>query len=780
MRRESLILGIVLVVLVYVFYMYNYSEGFESISDKVQDRVNTLAGQQNPLTNPAAQIGLSEAEGAKLRSLTEAALNMPNAVADGAGSYKQVMPTNLLSPRIDNENSFLGLVKMCKEKGVGENPFGDSAFAENCGMCLTSGTLITGESFTTPTGVVVYMADKDEANAIKTNNGYPFARAMPSLNSATCVGANKNQDALPVLAINKDDYYAFRKRKECRESHKMGEQCGRCISDQESTWVNPSGGKEPFTLYLWGSGKASVSLANGFRSDTLTLSSSASVVKIGRVEEGTGIQVSVNSAEGPYVYGALISSTATKGLYKLPMEKFIEIDTLAGGFGAPPRRNGVKYFDDAKVFCTKLMSQNGKTSMNLSGFIPVTLVESDQLAAFDCPSAPLVQSQASAELLIDDVCLNPRGQGPGTYSDDCIRQTVLQGGCSTNGDWYKNPDSKSVRDLNSYLNYIKTMSSKVDTDPAAAMGCKGVDIRTPCDAFLSGGIPDKDCMSYLYFNQSEGNKRVGRAYKYADTKYASMNDNNVGFCRPGGSLNPTTANGMGTLIGVAGSYKGLSGIEAVKMYLSDVFTKAVGSLDVNVEDDKGGRKTSWKQCFGINIADPPLASVVKNSINDVIDNRQNCFPFPREIDLNNSKGRVIGEVSLKQDYTLSFHITPKGIVQGGWGNIIHFTTNDADWGVVGSRAPAIWFFPGELKFHVRIGDDTDLNWGINTDSIPINQRSSFRLECKGKDVTLSINANVYKAIQPTQRPMGKAKVYCTNPWFAPANAYLENLCYNNG
>jgi hypothetical protein len=763
--------------------MYNYSEGFESTSDKIKDRVNTLAGDQNPLTNPAAQIGVSEAEGAKLRTLTEAALNVPSAVADGAGSYKQVMPTNLLSPRIDNENSFLGLVKMCKEKGKGDNPFSDSAFTENCGMCLTSGTLITGESFTTPTGVIVYKADKDEANATKTTNGYPFARAMPSLNGATCVGANKNQDALPVLAINQEDYYAFKKRKECRESHKIGEQCGRCISDQESTWVNPSGGKEPLTLYLWGSGKASVSLANGFRSDTLTLSSSASVVKIGRVEEGTGIQVSVNSADGPYVYGALISATAAKGLYKLPMEKFIEIDTLAGGFGAPPRRNGVKYFDDAKVFCTKLMSQSGKTSMNLSGFIPVTLVESDQLAAFDCPSAPLVQAQASAELLIDDVCLNPRGQGPGTYSDDCIRQTVLQGGCSTNGDWYKNPNSKSVSDLNSYLNYIKTKvaSGEINTDPAAAMGCKGVDIRTPCDAFLSGGIPDKACMSYLYLNQSEGSKKIGRAYKNADTKYASMNGNTIGFCRPGAGLDPNSANAMGTLTEIAGGYKGVSGIEAVKLYLSDVFTKAVGSLDLNLEDNKGGRKTSWKQCFGMPIADAPLAGVSKNSINDVIDKRQQCLPMESSFKVSSGK-KLMSGLKVPQNYVLSFSVTPKSI-NSNWSNILHFTSGVDDM----NRLPAIFVFPGDLRLHVRIGDVNYWNWGVDTSALPLNQKSSFRLECIDKKVTLTVNSDVYPLTQPTQRrdsswlqQNGKnpnVEVYSAFPGYTVADCYIENLCY---
>jgi len=618
MRQRSLVLGIFLVVLILVFYLYKYSEGFETMEDKIQDRTNPLAGAQQPLTNPAVKIGISEADGEKLRGMSQTALNVKSSVPDGAGSLKQQMPANTVSPRSDNENSYLGLIKMCKEKGVGETPFGDSAFNESCGMCITSGTLKTGESFTRPTGVLVYRRDKDDAIRRAAQNGYPFARAIPSVDSATCDGASRDNNSLPVLAINQADYDAFRKRKACRDGHKIGDQCGRCIADNESTWISPSGGKQPFTLYLWGAGKATVSLATGFKSDELSLSGSSTKVPIGRVEEGTGIQISVlkgESIDGPYIYGVIVSATAAKGVYKLPIEKFFERDTISG---SAPRRNGIKYFEDAKVFCTKLMPQNNK-DMNLTGFIPVTLVEMDQLAAFDCASAPLVQSQGSAELLIDDVCLNPRGQGPGNYTEDCIRQTILQGGCSTNGDWYKNP-SKSVADLASYLNYIreKATSGEVNTDPAIAMGCKGINITTPCDAFLNGGVPDKQCMTYLYSNKSEGT-RVGRAYKNADTKYASMTGNTVSFCRPGAGLDPASDNAMGTLRGIAGGYKGVSGIEAVKMYLSDVFMKAVGSLDANVDDDKGGRKTSWQQCIGMKIADVSVPDVTTNSTNDVID-----------------------------------------------------------------------------------------------------------------------------------------------------------------
>jgi hypothetical protein len=237
---------------------------------------------------------------------------------------------------------------------------------------------------------------------------------------------------------------------------------------------------------------------------------------------------------------------------------------------------------------------------------------------------------------------------------------------------------------------------------------------------------------------------------------------------------------MGTLTGVAHGYKGITGIEAVKTYLSDVFMKAVSNLDVNIEDDKGGRKTSWKKCFGIKIADAPLAGVTKNSINDVIDNRQRCSPtFPQSIDILKSRGKFIGQVALRQDYSLSFNITPRGTLDV-WSNIIHFTIDNTDARVFGSRSPSIFFFPGELKLHIRIGDSTDLNWGLDTDAIPINQTSSFKLECVGNKVTVMINDKVYTATQPTYRPSGNAIVYVPHPLHTPSNASITNLCYYNG
>ena len=141
-----------------------------------------------------------------------------------------------------------------------------------------------------------------------------------------------------------------------------------------------------------------------------------------------------------------------------------------------------------------------------------------------------------------------------------------------------------------------------------------------------------------------------------------------------------------------------------------------------------------------------------------------------------TQNNPIAVVSGKADYRLTFDIVPTAI-EAGWGSIVHFTTinNCCEFG---SRSPAIWFWPGTTVLHVRIGDSTDGNWGLNTDAaLPLNVLTKVTLECIGKSVTLTVGANVYRATQPTYRYAGNVLVYAGDPWHAPAKAVIKNLVY---
>ena len=140
------------------------------------------------------------------------------------------------------------------------------------------------------------------------------------------------------------------------------------------------------------------------------------------------------------------------------------------------------------------------------------------------------------------------------------------------------------------------------------------------------------------------------------------------------------------------------------------------------------------------------------------------------------QGMMIGTVNVEQDYTLSFDIIPKGTIPN-WGSILHFTADRTDQ----SRMPAIWFTPGSTGLHVRTGDSTYWNWGLDaTAPLPLNQKSSFKLVCKGKSVTITVSGQTYQLTQPTYRPTGQALVYACDPWWPMANAEISNVVFLSG
>lgn len=622
--------GVIKILLVCVFVIFVFlllrfthtssnTEGFnDTIGEKVQDRANPMAAKQHPLRNPAAPIGISESSGASLRSMSQTALNVPIQVPNGDGSFSTRDPINKASPRIDNEASFLGLVKFCKEIGSipDTNPFANADFAANCGMCMTSGTLITGETFTQPTGIVVYSKDKDAYYAKQAANAYKFPRAIPSVKSAVCKGATVNDDSVPpILAINSKMYVEISRRNKCRIEQSYGNSCGQCVSDTTSwSYIQnpPDGGIYEVHMILYGQGTVQVSVKGNTVASNQPLGSNATVINLGVVPEDSTFQIKATpdkNGNPPRIYGVLQSTLPNGYLFYLPIEQVILVDEVSG---STPRRLSPKFFSDVERALASIIPSAGKTQMILNGVVALTFINPDQISFYDCQNAPYVMSQTNAELLVADPCLNPKGQGPNNYTDECVQSLLFNAGCGINGDWYMNglPGAATVDatkgDINTWL--AKTIP-KAKTDPAVAKGCYGNDITTPCDEFIgTSSIPNQKCLAYLYSNTSLQNANVGQAYSSRDGYYTSLNKNTAQFCQPNGSLNPNTNAGLAELQNAAKGYKGYAGVDAVKAYLTDAFTKAVGNLDINIDDSAGGRKTSWMKCFGVIINAPDSIS----------------------------------------------------------------------------------------------------------------------------------------------------------------------------
>ena len=101
------------------------------------------------------------------------------------------------------------------------------------------------------------------------------------------------------------------------------------------------------------------------------------------------------------------------------------------------------------------------------------------------------------------------------------------------------------------------------------------------------------------------------------------------------------------------------------------------------------------------------------------------------------------------NYRLSFDIKPAGTI-AEWGSIVHFSA-----GTDANRSPGFWFWPGTTQLHVKIGDSTNSDWGIDrTDALPLNSRTTVTLECIGSDIKLTVGKKEYPAKQPTHRFSG--------------------------
>jgi len=137
---------------------------------------------------------------------------------------------------------------------------------------------------------------------------------------------------------------------------------------------------------------------------------------------------------------------------------------------------------------------------------------------------------------------------------------------------------------------------------------------------------------------------------------------------------------------------------------------------------------------------------------------------------------LLESFTMPADYQLEFDITPTSAATGDWRNIMHFSHNKTDGSGFGSRTPAIWFVPGTLNLHVRFGDSTSSNFGFdNQPGCALNTQTHVTLRCKGKQVTLIIDSNVFKLTQPTNRYSGPVTVYGSDPWYPAATCSISSL-----
>lgn len=479
----------------------------------------------------------------------------------------------------------------------------------------------------------------------------------------------------------------------------------------------------------------------------------------------------------------------------------------------------------------KETSQTIKFTAQIPGtFLTPAYAEDNAVA----PRGQLVTNPETYKLLQMSPCLK-EGQAAGKYSHDCLSNLFLgSGGDAVRGKLatigmvnpYDGSTGNGLDDLNqlgdmdaisAFLdNQFKIATTGFDMDGVKVGGTDrkahgdainyaaqlmfGFDITTPCEDVQEDkqgtivivpktGALDSFCLQSLWQNtgsdQDRGHEDPSRfvaphkggilnTYTSIKDRYSGLRSGEATIkqraaapfqtCQPKGTLAPVGVNGQPNAKNIAlANTKG--GINAVQAWYDSLHKAANYGATSKAPDVMAKHAEAVAACYGIvKSADkaPPV-----------------CNPLPSTF--SPIQNRIIGNATMTGNYVLSFNIKPKSR-NGNWTNIVRFQKdpgNQGDCCSFGQRSPAIWFFPGALNFHVRIGDARDGNWGIDTDPIPLGTVSSFKLECRGSAVTVTVNGKVYRATQPSSRYVGKMVVYGADPYYPAAFADVTNFNYTS-
>ena len=797
MRGHMLL--VVLLILVLTIYVLHgrTSEGFESAENLAQDRANPLALAANPLNNPSAKIGIPEAQAASLRNMAIGALG---------GNTRG---TSDVSPRIDSEFSYLGLITFCKERGAQPNPFSDAKFRKFCGVCTTSGMIKDlKHSFNTPTGVLVYEKDKDVALQVQKDTRAPFPRVIPSLNSATCSGASMGDTAQPVLAITEKDYNAFMKRADCVKKGTVdGTGCGSCLPNKKVSFVDRNAGIQTLSLILFGEGMVTVLLSNRQIGDPQRLSMTQGVeIQLGAPREGSVIRMNTTretqaSMTGPSLFGAMKGTNSNDTPYFIDIYDMIEKNVQTG---ARPPAGKPQTLPGVPISIVRINPPMNAAQMQLEGNIPLTFTQWNELASFDCPNGPYVTTQASAEMFVRDPCLRPKGQGPLQWTDACI-QSKLEENKAASGTWYNKPQEalalwrKETNTANirtsgefftSFANWLRGLvtpsgatPARVETDIPIALGVRGVDLRTPCDPYLNTNqVPNQECMKYLWKNQGAMNRRVGPTFAgfedYADPATFEEAFTTMATARPSeaGTLNPATDTGLteATKVAVAPG-QGTPLQKIMNLYQTTFRAANDKSRPVRVANSQGGRLNSYQAAYGTPVVQAVETPVSTNAKKKVLgEEASSCIQLLPSMFSPQRNRAFANSFMMRRDYTLSFTITIRSVFNA-WMNIFHMSQG-ADFGKFGDRALAVWIFPNRPALHVRFDNQAQLNNGIDTDNLPLNQPIQFVLEQRGPNTTLIVNNKTYKIVAASPRYQGNVAVWGSDPWWPSANVSVSDFC----
>jgi hypothetical protein len=257
------------------------------------------------------------------------------------------------------------------------------------------------------------------------------------------------------------------------------------------------------TLVLTQQGKSSV---------TKELTANAQTFSLEGLGEGDIVTLEVTGTETnpASIAGYLIGTTIT-GDFRMDIIRLIPSDAVTG---SRPRLTGTQQVGGDQY--SLLRPGRGQLLMRLGLTNVFTFLDPGELDAMNCGSAPFLTKATSAQVLESGVCYK-KGQAPGAYSQDCLQDLFLSGGCTTEGKGYPSTPEKAralMKDgagnnlsLGEIANAIYTKSLQaftgkdngrdldIQTWDSVSQFCTGRKITGPCDLQNPAGPLSAECFT---------------------------------------------------------------------------------------------------------------------------------------------------------------------------------------------------------------------------------------------------------------------------------------------
>ena len=585
------------IILGFLILLFNIPEGF-IVNPATPINLNLVLSGLN--TNPTIASNIEKALSTDTLSLQQSGNSVITVV-------NNKMPTIKNKENFENEvMSFDPLkeqIRKCELATDTCSAFDNADFAANCGVSFD----INGKNNDDKPHVGgLYINTEDRAKQLKSfdsNKSYNIFQPTTGTASAG------------TFAIRKEDCAVIKETIDCKAKQSFDvPNCKQCYNSAGvgdflrigPTADRPTVDKLPYTLYLYGNGKVSITTTtktykeekvnkNGVLNPT-----TAFTFYIPSDAEGSIFSIMIQPNEpnesNTYVAGYL-EGTTPNNKTQLDMSEFI--NTI----------NKIKKYrisetiDINKFNALKLIPAQNEKNITFDFIIPFTFFDENSC------NGPAISMESSANFLNSSPCFGGKNK-IGDYTLECLQDRWLSIGGTSKGTGY--PYSKDVAEaqqkadalqkpngnpinINTITNNLsikmkQALLGSKDGTPLSinewndvSMMMTGKPINTPCDV---DGM-SKECLSYLYNNEG-ANSHIGSTYKLSQFAGKNSDGDNI-YCLPGTSIDPNTPAGTAFA-------KKLTGIEVVKNAYNDIHKLA--NTDTPVDD---ARAIALKQCYDIDI-----------------------------------------------------------------------------------------------------------------------------------------------------------------------------------